>query len=129
MLARDNWPIIDELQKQYEVVEVIELSRSPSAMMLSWPSTLVRRTAGNGQLHRGRQIGQPTAVFEDPFPVFAGRVPGTSAPRQMPGGMNMMMMGGGHRPRRATWPHSGTRWEIDFSGDQIVWQGLYPTQA
>ncbi len=39
------------------------------------------------------KAGQPTAIFEDPLPGFKPEVPGTSMPRQAPGGMQAMMMG------------------------------------
>lgn len=127
MSARDNWPIIDELQKQYEVVEVDPaqpITERYDALLAVQPSSLGPQEMDN--FIAAVKSGQPTAVFEDPFPVFAGRVPGTSAPRQMPGGMNMMMMGGGQPPEKgnvaALWNTLG----IDFSGDQIVWQDYNP---
>jgi len=68
--------------------------------------------------------GQPTAIFEDPFPIFAAGVPATSAPRRPPGGMNPWM--GGQPPEkgdiRPLWAALG----IDFSSDQVVWQDYNP---
>ena len=70
--------------------------------------------------------GQPTAIFEDPLPVFAGDVPGTSMPRQPPGGMNpMMMMQQQPQPKgdiEQLWSLLG----VDFAADQVVWQDYNP---
>jgi ABC-2 type transport system permease protein len=72
--------------------------------------------------------GIPTAIFEDPFPAFAGNVPGTSMPRQAGGGgmMGMMMPRGG-QPKgdiNRLWTSLG----VDFSNDQVVWQDYNPYQ-
>jgi ABC-type uncharacterized transport system involved in gliding motility auxiliary subunit len=67
--------------------------------------------------------GQPTAIFEDPAPVFSD-VAATSMPRQPPGGMNPMM--------RMQAPPKGDihkLWNllgVDFSDSKIVWQDFNP---
>jgi ABC-2 type transport system permease protein len=128
MAARSNWPIIDELEKQYEVVEVDPaqpITERFDALLAVQPSSL-----GPDELNNfiaAVRSGQPTAVFEDPFPAFAASVPGTSAPRQAPGGMNVMMMGGQQQaPPKGD---VGALWNllgIDFSGEQVVWQDYNP---
>ena len=70
--------------------------------------------------------GQPTAIFEDPFPWIAPDVPGTKAPKQPPGGGNPFMQQRSRRSPRAT---SAQLWKllgVDFSGDNVVWQDYNP---
>ena len=70
--------------------------------------------------------GQPTAIFEDPLPAFAGNVPATSAPRRPPQSNPMMMM-----QQQQPLPKGDIRqlWGllgVDFSADQIVYQDYNP---
>ncbi|HEV2970841.1 MAG TPA: Gldg family protein, partial [Pirellulales bacterium] len=78
MGARAREPIIDELEKQYEVVQV-----DPSkpiekfdVLLAVQPSSLDQPKLDN--LINSIKHGQPTAIFEDPFPAFMSGVPGTS---------------------------------------------------
>jgi ABC-2 type transport system permease protein len=69
--------------------------------------------------------GQPTAIFEDPFPVFAGNVPGTSAPKRPPGGNPMKMMQQQPMPKgdiRPLWDLLG----VSFTADDVIWQDYNP---
>ncbi len=69
--------------------------------------------------------GQPTAIFEDPLPVFASNVPGTLMPRRPPGGMESMMMGMRPQPKgdiRPLWSLLG----VDFFASGVVWQDYNP---
>ena len=93
MSASPNWPIIDELEKQYEVVKVDPskpITERFDVLLAVQPSALGPEEIDN--FVSAVENGQPTAVFEDPAPVFGVGVPATSAPRQPPGGMNPMMM-------------------------------------
>ena len=79
--------IIDELEKQYEVVQV-----DPSkpiekfdALLAVQPSSLAQPQMFN--LIEAIRNGQPTAIFEDALPIFEP-VPGTTEPK--PGGMQGM---------------------------------------
>ena len=74
------------------------------------------------------KAGQPTAIFEDPFPLAAGvaRVVGTAQPKRPPGGM-MGMFGGGGQPEpkgdiSQLWKLLG----VEMYGDEIVWQDFNP---
>src|SRR3989304_4791699 len=121
-----NWPIIDELQKQYEVVQVNPaqpITEKYDVLLAVQPSTLGPEEMNNFVM--AIENGQPTAVFEDPLPVFAGNVPGTSMPRRPPGGMEAMFMGMRAQPKgdiRRLWALLG----VDFSGNEIVWQDYNP---
>jgi len=124
MSPSPNWPIIDELEKQYEVVRVdpskpitekydVLLAVQPSTLGPEEMSNFVAAVAG----------GQPTAIFEDPAPILSA-VSATSMPRQAPGGMNPMM-------RMPAPPKGDIRplWNllgVDFSDTKIVWQDFNP---
>ena len=124
--ARANWPIVDELKKQYEVVEVDPakpITDEYDALLAIQPSSLGPAEMQN--FIAAVKAGRPAAIFEDPFPVFAGEVPATSAPRQAPGGMNAMFMGQQAPPKgdiRPLWAALG----VDFTTDKLIWQDYNP---
>ena len=126
MSAIPPWPIIEELEKQYEVVKVdpakpileaydVILAVQPSSLGKEEMNHFVNAVAG----------GQPVVILEDPCPVFVGNVAATSAPRQPPGGMNPLSM-------RMTPPVKGDvtqLWKalgVDLPADQVVWQDYNP---
>ena len=121
-----NWAIIDELEKQYDVEQVDPtqpITKKYDALLAVQPSSLGLEETDH--FLAAVESGQPTAVFEDPCPVFAGSVPATSMPRQPPGGMNMMFMGQQAPPKGEIdklWRLLG----IDFGGDQVIWQNYNP---
>ena len=87
MTVRPPQPIIDELSKQYEVVQV-DASKPIEkfdVLMVVQPSSLDQPKLDN--LLAAIRGGQPTAIFEDPAPVFMRGVAGTSEQKQgqMPG--------------------------------------------
>lgn len=131
MQSGGNWPIIDELEKQYEVVQVDPtnpITDKYDVLLAVQPSSLGPEQMDN--FVNAVRAGQPTAIFEDPFPAFAGDVPATSAPRMPPGGMNpmMQMMGGGRNQQQpkgditSLWRVLG----VDFAPEQIIWQRYNP---
>jgi ABC-2 type transport system permease protein len=70
------------------------------------------------------QRGIPTAIFEDPMPVFAANVPATSMPRR-PAQQNPMMMQQQPRPKgdlNKLWQLLG----VDFAPAQVIWQQYNP---
>jgi len=125
--SRQNWPIIDELEKMYEVVEVdpsSPITDHYDALLAVQPSSLGPEEMEN--FITAVESGIATAIFEDPFPGFAGNVPATSAPRRPPGGMNPMMMQQQPPPKGDL----GKLWSVlgvDFTGDRIVWQPYNPS--
>jgi len=126
MSSSSNWPIVDELEKQYDVERIdasSPISDEYDVLLAVQPSSL-----GPEQMDHfvaAVRSGIPTAIFEDPFPFFAGQVPGTTAPRRPPGGMNPMM---GRQPpmekgnRVALWDLL----QVDFAESQVVWQDYNP---
>jgi len=125
MSASPNWPIIDELEKQYEVVKVDPskpITEKFDVLLAVQPSALGPEEIDN--FVSAVENGQPTAVFEDPAPVFGAGVPATSMPRQAPGGMNPMM-----RMQAPPKGDIGKLWRllgIDFVPDQVIWQNYNP---
>ncbi len=124
MSPGQDWPIIDELEKQYNVVRVDAsqpITEKVDVLLVVQPSSLGPDQLDN--LIAAIRAGQPTAVFEDPMPIFAAEVPGTAQPRRAPGGM--MGMQQPPPPKgdiQLLWNLLG----IDFSADQIVWQNYNP---
>lgn len=128
MSSSGNWPIIEELEKQYEVVKVDPaqpINDKYDVLLAVQPSSLGPQEMDN--FVAAVRSGQPTAIFEDPFPAYAPGVPPTTAPRQAPGGMNPMMM----MQRQPPPPKGDVRklWNllgVDFTDDQVVWQSYNP---
>ena len=127
MASSGNWPIVNELEKQYDVVQVDATSpikERYDVLLAVQPSSL-----GPEQMEHfiaAVRSGQPTAIFEDPFPVFASDVPATSAPRRPPGGMQAMMM-----QQQQQMPKGDLRplWDllgVDFVPNEVIWQSYNP---
>jgi len=119
-----SWMIVEELQKQYTVVEVDPtqpiterfdalLAVQPSAMGFAEIMYFVEAIAS----------GQPTIIFEDPLPIYARGVPGTSEPRQG-GGNPMMMMG--RQPQKGSMEMLWQLLGVQIDGAQAVWQEYQP---
>lgn len=89
-----NQAIVDELQKQYELVQIDLQPKDPAdkakdeqlfkeelasldALMVVQPSTLAPEQLP--RLMKAIHTGLPTAVFEDPLPFFDPNVPGSQA--------------------------------------------------
>ena len=97
---RPRQPIVEELEKQYDVVQVdasVPITETYDVLLAVQPSSL-----GPEQMQHfvaAVQAGQPTAIFEDPLPVLMTGVPGTSQPRRSPMGPMAMFGGGGGQPK------------------------------
>jgi len=84
---RPRQPIVDELEKQYDVVQVdptAPITEKYDVLLAVQPSALGPEQMAN--LVAAVQAGQPIAIFEDPLPVLMQSVPGTAQPRRGPGG-------------------------------------------
>jgi ABC-2 type transport system permease protein len=91
---RPRQPIVEELEKQYDVVQVdasAPIAETFDVLLAVQPSSLGPEQMGN--FVAAVQAGQPVAIFEDPLPVLMTGVPGTAQPRQSPMGP-MAMFGG-----------------------------------
>ena len=124
--------IIDELQKQYDVVKVDPSKplEKVDVLLAVQPSSLAQPQLFN--LIQAIRNGQPTAIFEDPAPIMFGGVPGTTEPKQgqMPG-----MPGGEKGDIDALWSLLGVKFAAKDRGspvggmpssDSIIWQDWNP---
>jgi ABC-2 type transport system permease protein len=118
--------LVTELKKQYEVEEVDAskpIKKRYDVLLAIQPSSLSPDAMTN--FVEVVKSGQPTAVFEDPFPVTQPNVVGTSQPKRPQGGMMGMFGGGPPEPKgdiSQLWKLLG----IDMYGDEIVWQDFNP---
>jgi ABC-2 type transport system permease protein len=121
--------IIEELQKQYDVEEVdatnpIEVGKY-AVLLAVQPSSLAPEQFTN--FVEAVKAGQPTAIFEDPMPVFLSTAPGTGDPKQAPGG-GMFGGGGGPQPKgdiKELWKALG----IESPGEPSMMGGFNPDLA
>ncbi len=138
MQMAQKQPLIEELEKQYEVEEVdlsspVEKGKFDSLFVVQ-PSSLNPQAMGN--LVAAVRDGQPAAIFEDPFPRLFDATP-TGQPNRPAGGMGGMM---GRRPPepkgdiRTLWSVLGMEMISGdaFGGDpslvdaRVVWQNYNP---
>ena len=93
--------LVTELKKQYDVVEVDPSKPiKDQSTMCCWRCSRRRlNPEAMKNFVAAVKAGQPTAIFEDPFPLAAAvaEVVGTAQPKKPPGGM-MGMFGGGGQP-------------------------------
>jgi len=119
--------LVAELKKQYDVVEVDParpIKERYDVLLAVQPSSLNPEAMEN--FVEAVKSGQPTAIFEDPFPVTQPDVVGTSQPKRPPGGP-MAMFGGGGPPEdkgdiSKLWKLLG----VEMYGDEIIWQEFNP---
>lgn len=121
--------IIEELEKQYDVVEVDPASPITDrfdVLLAVQPSSLGPVEMDNFvDCVRG---GQPVAIFEDPAPQLWNGVVGTSEPNPPQGGGGMMGMFGGGQPG----PPKGDLeqlWSLldcRINGEQVIYQEFNP---
>ncbi len=126
-------PIIEELEKQYEVEEVDPASPISTdkfdVLLAVQPSSLGPQELTN--FLDAVKAGVPTAIFEDPMP-FGTNTPGTGEPKPAPGGG--MFGGGGPPPPKGDiqqlWKMLGLDIPVkaSFNGinPDIVWQQYNP---
>lgn len=125
--ATEESQLVTELKKQYDVVEVDPskpIKERYDVLLAVQPSSL--SPEGMDNFVAAVKSGQPTAIFEDPFPVTQPDVVGTSQPKR-PGGGPMAMFGGGGPPEpkgdiSKLWKLLG----VEMYGDEIIWQEFNP---
>ncbi len=110
---RPRQPLVSELEKQYDVIQVdasAPIADRFDVLLAVQPSSLGPEHMVN--FVAAVRAGQPTAIFEDPMPVLMQGVPGTSQPRQSPGGPMAMFGPQGGQPKgdiNLLWDALGTR--------------------
>ncbi|HVX13625.1 MAG TPA: Gldg family protein [Pirellulales bacterium] len=126
MMPTRNDMLIDELEKQYDVVQVspdTPIKDDIDALLAAQPSSLSPEQMKN--FISAVKRGIPTAIFEDPFPITRD-VTATSAPKRAQQNP-MMMFGGGQQPMpkgniKELWKLLG----IEFEASEIVCQYYNP---
>lgn len=127
-------PIVEELEKQYEV-EGVDPSSPISTdqfdvLFVVQPSSLNPQQLNN--LVDAVKAGVPTAIFEDPMPAVYQGIPATGEPKQA---QNNPMFGGGAPPEpkgdmQALWKVLGLNIPMQSSmsgiNPDIVWQQYKP---
>ncbi|MEX2139809.1 MAG: Gldg family protein [Pirellulales bacterium] len=130
--SRPEQQIITELKKQYEVVQVDPnnpITERYDVLLAVQPSTLTPPQMTN--FVDAVRNGQPTAIFEDPFPSWFG-VPATSEPKQPRQPMGMFGGGQPAEPKgdlNQLWKLLGVKLVSGglFSDDPLViWQDYNP---
>lgn len=127
MSPGQGWPIIDELEKQYDLVQV-DASKpiepgTIDALLAVQPSSLAPEAMQN--FVAAVKQGLPTVIFEDPAPLMSGAVPATSEPRRPPGGgMSMFMQQ--EAPLKGEISELWEMLGIEFPANQIIWQDFNP---
>lgn len=115
------WPLVDELSKQY-YVESVDL-REPvepgryDALLAVQPSSLSPPEAVN--FINAVRTGQPTAIFEDPRPIFLEFLPGTTERRQ-PTPTNPIP------PQKAELGLLWTALGVRFESARVLWKNYNP---
>jgi ABC-2 type transport system permease protein len=120
--------LIKELRKQYDVVEVDPskpIRQQYDVLLAIQPSSLSPEAMDH--FVEAVKAGQPTAIFEDPFPVpdFWENVVGTAQPKRPPGGVMGMFSGQQPEPKgdiTQLWNLLG----VNMVGDEIIWQNFNP---
>ncbi len=128
--------IITELEKQYEVEQVDANQPIPEGvydvLLAAQPSSL--NPAQMEHFIAAIRNGQPTAIFEDPFPMLNQGTPGTAEPKRPQGGG---MFGGGGPPEpkgdiRRLWDTLGIEMigrPAGFGAEapaDVIWQAYNP---
>lgn len=122
--------LVVELKKQYDVVEVDPskpIKDKYDVLLAVQPSGLNPDALAN--FVAVVKSGQPTAIFEDPYPwpQLWPEVVGTSQQKRPGGGGMMGMFGGGGPPEpkgdiSQLWKLLG----VEMYGDEVVWQDFNP---
>ena len=128
--ARQRQPLVDELEKQYDVVQVdasAPITESFDVLLAVQPSSLGPEQMVN--FVAAVKAGQPVAIFEDPLPVYMPGVPGTSQPRRSPMGP-MALFGPQGQPKgdiNLLWDALGVRLAAAAGRPAMGQMGAAPT--
>ncbi len=109
--------LIEELQKQYEVVRVDPsqpITEKYDVLLAIQPSSLPQAQLAN--FIEAVKKGQPTAIFEDPLPAYLSGAPGTGMPRRSKQ-QGMMAM---FQPPQQPEPKGDIKQLFDMLGVELV---------
>lgn len=123
--SQQGWPVIDELKKQYEVVQVSAtnpITDRPDVLLVALPSSLPQEEMDN--LIAYIEAGNPTLLLDDPLPI----VDLALSPLEEAGAdVNPFMRGRGPEPKpkgdvEALMSRLGIRWQTA----QVIWDQYNP---
>ncbi len=118
MGQNNEWPLVSELKKQYEVSSVSADAPIPGdldVLLVAQPSSLPQRAIDGLAAHI--RAGKPTLLFVDPLPVVDSQI-APEVPRQAPGGP----FGGGQPPEpKGDLTPLMDMIGVDWPQDKIVW--------
>lgn len=121
---RNDEQLIEELRKQFDVIQVDAskpITERFDVMLAVQPSSLPAASLDN--FVQAVLAGQPTAIFEDPLPVFYP-VAGTSEERRAQS-QNPFMQAP-PPPRKGQIELLWSKLGIDFAGSEVAWQNYNP---
>lgn len=125
MQSSASWPVVDELRRQYELVEVApsdEFATDLDALLVALPSTLTQEEMD--RLEQYILAGNPTVLLVDPLPVINIGL----SPSEKPGSnTNPFMRNSAPPPKdkgnvQALMGSLGISWNIS----QVVWDAYNP---
>jgi ABC-2 type transport system permease protein len=126
MSSRPDQMIVTELRKQYDVVQVTGATLATErfdVLLAVQPSSLPADDMD--AFIAAVRAGQPTVIFEDPFPYLFANVPATSEPRRPPSNNPFM----GQQPPPEPKGDITPLWQllgVDFNAGAVVWQDYNP---
>jgi ABC-2 type transport system permease protein len=123
--SKPDWPIIGELRKQYEVIQVGKGTTPPAdidVLFLAQPSTMT--DADLAPIIEHIKTGKPTIVFEDPLPMVN---PGmaTSEPR----GADQNPFQRQRMPQQDPKANLAPLWDLlgaEVPATKVIWDGYNP---
>ncbi|MFO0900745.1 MAG: Gldg family protein [Pirellulales bacterium] len=121
---RSDEPLIEELRKQYDVIQVNPaqpITERFDVLLAVQPSSLPAESMDN--FVQAVLAGQPTAIFEDPLPLFYP-VAGTSEERRAQN--QNPFMPSPPPPRKGQIELLWSKLGIDFAGKEVAWQNYNP---
>ncbi|HEY2158999.1 MAG TPA: Gldg family protein [Isosphaeraceae bacterium] len=122
MGQNQEWPIVSELKKQYEVSSVsadAPISGDLDVLLVAQPSSLTQRQIDNLTTHV--KAGKATLLFVDPFPAVDPQL-SPALPKPQPGGM----FGGQPTEPKGSLDPLLDLLGVDWPQTEIVWNRYNP---
>jgi ABC-2 type transport system permease protein len=126
--SKPSWPVVDELKKQYEVVQIAatdSIAEDLDGLLVALPSSLPQEEMNHLQDYI--EAGNPTLLLVDPLPIIEI---GLSPSEESGANVNPFMRNRGPQPK----PKGGintlmTALGVQWNKAQIVWDGYNPHPA
>lgn len=128
---RNEWPLITELRKQYDVARVdpAQEIRGNYDVLLAVQPSMMSPEAFDNFLAAVRS-GMPTAILEDPLPyLYPSQFPGTGEEKMSQSMMGMGMFGGGQPEPKGDIDKLWKMLGIEMNPYEVVWQDYSPEMS